>query len=74
MFFSYPTFLNGTQIVLETEGVTEEIQIDNLHPGTDYTFTTIAENDKGNSSNQSIGYQVRTLEEGKRQIISHLKL
>ncbi len=64
VFYINPSFLNGTEIVLETEGAKEEIQVNNLHPGTNYTFHVIAFNEEGNSTSQTIGYHVTTLDEG----------
>ena len=63
IFYKNPAFLNGSGVVLETNGSIENIQINDLHPGTVYTFTVVAFNSEGNSSNQT--FDVRTLEEGK---------
>lgn len=70
MIFEHPSFLNGTLIVLETDGAKESMIVENLHPGTVYTFRVIAYNEEGNSSNQTTGYQETTLEESMFSVYS----
>ena len=64
VFYFNPLFLNGMQVMLETEDAQEQIQINDLHPGATYTFKVVAFNDEGIGTNQTIGSQATTLDEG----------
>ena len=55
--------------LLVTGGIEQQF-IDELHPGEIYSFTAIAFNKEGNSSNVSLPLTVRTLEEGTDIFIS----
>ena len=70
IFYTRPDFLGGDIVTLLVKGAIEQQFIDELHPGEMYSFTVIAFNEEGNSSNVSLPLTVRTLEEGSDIFIS----
>ena len=63
IFYALPEFLGGTEVMLLVSEPIDEHDVNDLHPGTTYTFRMIAFNEEGNSS-YSLSLVVRTLEEG----------
>ena len=65
IFYSHPSFIMDGESVMEEVIEREEmIDIEDIHPGVTYSFTVIAYNEGGNSTESEI-FSVRTLEESK---------
>lgn len=69
VFYTNPSFIDsGSQRVLTVYEAIEELDVLELHPGVEYSFTIIAFNEIGNSS-ASDPFVVTTLEEGMSMYI-----